>query len=485
KWALTPGQGLNERRCISRDVLGLYGCIVTYAVYTCTSTDTDPLRHDMVMQALARCCAEHHMLAAAIVDFEMEAPQFANPQRMDLKDHVRMLQSTESRDHGGDDFCGFLEAIHNDSLYENGVVRQPWRLYIQPFSTVSPSSVKRFGVAFACSHALADGASAIMFHTSFLKALRHTGDQGLDAKPLWDPIPALNVPPPLERAASLSISWLFFLKAVSSSILPRTVAQALGASSAGTGNIWTGSPQRPGRPSLPQLLRTTLCVRQICGVVVGEALAACRKRKVRLTGLLTVLTCRALCAALRLRGQQYSRFAVETALDLRRCVPQAQNRMGNIVSAVNDTIAVSSSRTITQEEWTQAQHLTARLSEASSTLADQPVALLKYLSNIRDWVVERASKPSDLSFGISNVGAFDGGNDGSSADMPSWTVDDMVFSQSADGTGPPFNLNVASTKGGSLNLVATWWPGMLGVKGESEFMDAVLDSLEVQMRELS
>ena len=56
----------------------------------------------------------------------------------------------------------------------------------------------------------------------------------------------------------------------------------------------------------------------------------------------------------------------------------------------------------------------------------------------------------------------------------------MVFSQSADGTGWPFNINFASVKDGPLAVVITWWPGMLGVDNEEAFVGEICHGIELQ-----
>ncbi|TKA82720.1 hypothetical protein B0A55_01284 [Friedmanniomyces simplex] len=169
--------------------------------------------------------------------------------------------------------------------------------------------------------------------------------------------------------------------------------------------------------------------------------------------------------------------------------------MANYVSATSETINISSQQqqdhvlppplTLTEEDWMTARRLTERLSEASSTLADQPVALLKYLSNFRDWTLRQVAKPANGSFEVSNVGVFDYATSPKSSPSqttrPKWTLHNMLFSQSANALGDPFNVNVASTKGGPLAIVLTWWPGMLGVEDEEMLVEEICEGLVEQM----
>jgi len=163
--------------------------------------------------------------------------------------------------------------------------------------------------------------------------------------------------------------------------------------------------------------------------------------------------------------------------------------MGNFPSAVSPLVTLSPTLDATHdlkaEDWATAQRLTERISQASSSLADQPVALLKYLSNIRKWTLEQTEKPSDVSFEVSNVGVFStklrAPSDGQGAGESGWKVTDMVFSQSASGLGVPFNVNIASAEHGPLTLVVSWWPGMLGVDDEERFVEDVYAGIEDQL----
>lgn len=130
--------------------------------------------------------------------------------------------------------------------------------------------------------------------------------------------------------------------------------------------------------------------------------------------------------------------------------------MANYVSATTETISIDvtcQSQGLSDFNWADISKITSRLSAASKTLSNQPVGLLRYLSNFRGWTLKNAETRSDTSFEISNLGVFDGGDAGST---PSgWCVEQILFLQSANGTGPPLNFNIASAKGGDLTVTAT------------------------------
>lgn len=155
--------------------------------------------------------------------------------------------------------------------------------------------------------------------------------------------------------------------------------------------------------------------------------------------------------------------------------------MGNFPSATTSALAVSDplSKGMTSDDWSTASRVTDSLEEAAGSLSDQPVALLRYLSDFRGWTIRKSEQPTNLSFSVSNVGMFKNGVGDETENLS-----EMAFSQSADATGAPFNLNVVSTKTGPLSIVVTWWPGMLGVDDEGSFMTEVCGSIVEQLKEI-
>ena len=474
--------GLNERRCIARDVLGLYGSIITCAAYTHSDVSNEVPVDDFV-KALKQCIIEHPVLCTVIQNAETERPELARSVSIDLNEHLRTLDPVPTGRDDGEAIQRLLEQAHNEPFLDRHL-HPPWRLYILPLSSAATS---KFRAAFSYSHAIADGKSGLLFHMSFSRALENMQNLSFDGTRTWEiPVLAKGLHPPLELAATLPISWSFLLRPLMKEFLPSIVTRALGVTTNDSGDRWCGALMRPERPAPLQLLRTAARLRSISHKVVRGVLAVCRKHNVRLTGLLELLTARALALLLSARGQQYHSYEVETAMDLRRCIPTATDSMTNFVSAVTDTITLPSNAPalggLTDEDWITARRLTEHQAQASNTLADQPVTLLKYLTNIREWVQKKATQPSDLSFSVSNISIFDSRcTQQWDSSQSTWHVEDMVFSQSADATGAPFNLNVVSTKEGSLMIVLSWWPGMLGVDDEDNFVEEVCSSVVEQM----
>ncbi|QIW94587.1 hypothetical protein AMS68_000105 [Peltaster fructicola] len=452
--------GFNERRCIARDVLGLYGCIVTVARYdSVQGTAPDDLQETLHL-ALRQCIDRHAALSVVVQDATTEKPTLARLHHIDIAQHLTILEPTV--DHAEEILQNLLDTAHSQPLmnYE----RQPqWRVWVRPRADSSSCYI-----AFATSHAIMDGRSGTIFHQSLLKVL-HGGAQ-TDTEPGID----INLAPALDKAAKFSISWSFLLRPLLEEMLPSDMASYLGLKSETI--AWCGAQRRPTLPVDHGMLPTAVKVLLIQPDTLSRILAVCRKHKSKLTALLNFSISQSLAVVLRKRGQDYQHFTTSTPYDLRRNIPGATNRMANYVSAVDQTVTIDRNSSL---EWEAIAHATTILQERSSTLDDQPIALLRYLSKIQEWVSKRATQPSKESFSVSNLGNFrvDHAHD--------WTISQMAFSQSADATGAPLNINVASSYNGPLCIAITWWPGMLGVDDEHDFAQEVCDDLLARLESIA
>lgn len=374
---------------------------------------------------------------------------------MEVSKHVRW--HTASASENSHDVQSLCEEIHNDAAFR--VKGEPqWRVDIRLHL-----DSKSFLLAFACSHALTDGMSGYAFHRTFLEALRMGAVERREELPL-----------PLEQAGDLKISWRYLLGPLVNEYAPEILARWLGVQKEKREDTWLGAEQRPVLEENLQVLKTAVLVKSVPAEKMGAVLAACRKHQARLTGLLDYLVAKALSQTLNSRGKDYATFETMTAIDLRRCVSSGRDHMANYVSVVNNTITVEQTDQaddLSTSEWAIAAQLTAHLVTASQSLTDQPVGLLKYLSNFKEWTLKNARAPADTSFEVSNLAVFDGGSESNGG----WRVEDMAFSQSASMTGPALNINTAGANSGALNITATWLPKMLGVEDEMMFVEEVLD----------
>lgn len=293
-----------------------------------------------------------------------------------------------------------------------------------------------------------------------------------------------ELPPPLEQAADMPLSWFFLVPVLAQEILPMWLTKWAGVTES-MDSVWRGPENRPVHSTAEGPIRTELRLKRVPANTTRAVLRACRQHNARLTGFVAVVTAKVLSRSLRRRGLAADRFLVPLPLDLRRCLPEMREVIANYPSVTTARISFLSGQgeqsskgapvSLCQAEWSIASRITQQLAKAANSLVDQPIALLKYISDMRRWTLEQAAKPAQASFEVSNLGAMEvppGVEDGLD-----YAIIDVVFSQSANACGPPFNLNVAGVKEGSMSLTFTWWRGMLAVDDEDVFMDEVADGL--------
>lgn len=262
-----------------------------------------------------------------------------------------------------------------------------------------------------------------------------------------------------------------------------TIASMLGFKSTTTSHVWRGASKRPHQPPLALLVPTKVCHKSVSADKLSSVLAASKEHKSRLTGLVTHLTAQALARGLKSRDKTYNQFIAATTINLRKALKCGEGQMANYPSSTEEVLVVDprhleKTPTFTNKDWDAVAATTKRLEERASTLADQPVGLLSYLNDFRGWNMKNASTPANISFEISNVGVLNCG-------AGDWEIRDLVFSQSADASGPPMSVNVASTKGGKLNLAFVWSPGALGFEDEGLFMEEVAEDIICELNNLA
>lgn len=421
------------------------------------------ISQDSVVKALKQCIAQHPTLGAVIQDAATEKPQVARAKAIDLTQHFRFHQPQDEQDDNSWVLQRFLEDVHNESL-DKGDVRPRWRLDLLPLVSNSTSN-RRYHVAFAASHALTDGLSGFAFHRAFMEALQQIESLEFDAVTKFEPSIDKDIPLPLERIANLSISWSYLLRPLLAEYLPTVLAKLFGFSTTETEDMWCGAKTRPKSVLTAELPLTAAHVCLVSSSILQQVLKVCRSHDARLTGLLNHLAARALAKGLKGRGQTYNTFVAQTPIDLRKAASIETDRMGNYMSGNSETIVLdpndnySATQSMSPVNWEAVQHSTQSLGKISNTLADQQVGLLRYLSDYRGWTIRNASKPSDASFSVSNLGVFDQESSAEVNGNNAWSLEEMAFSQSADGTGAPLAFNVSSAINGPLAMVATWWPG--------------------------
>jgi hypothetical protein len=108
---------------------------------------------------------------------------------------------------------------------------------------------------------------------------------------------------------------------------------------------------------------------------------------------------------------------------------------------------------------------------------DNLLGLLPYVSNYQTFYQKKMSQPREATFEVSNLGAFNPtGHDtvDESRRNRGWTIENITISQGAQVIGPAFSVNVASVRGGSLNLAFSWQDGVV----DDSVIDAIVQEFE-------
>lgn len=422
------------------------------------------------------------------------------PKQLDLKNHVRILAPMGDGGNMDDDEIVKHTIIDcHDRFFQHSDMIPPWDVTIVRLTSRARLET-RFLVLFSFSHSHGDGTSGLAFHRTFLNGLRQIPQ--LASNPNSDSTfdsPAISLLPSIEKAANLSISWTYLLGVLIGPKLPRFLNNWLGLSplSPTTTNTWLGK----SISYIPGGYRTSVEVLIIPSSQVAGILERCRANGARLTGLLHQLVVYSLRQTLPKYSSSHAHaeLVATTPLNLRHLIANwASNAdMANAASAVYELFSPTweTSESFDVEKiWANARESGSKIATAASTLKNQPVGLLHYVSAFRKWFYGQLGKPRDASYEISNLGSFDPANTyakysesestATLKTMNSWDIDTMFFSQPANVTGAALCYSVVSRKLGDLVICESWQSGVLGVSDETAFAKSVLRCIELALQQL-
>ncbi|RYP65434.1 hypothetical protein DL771_008306 [Monosporascus sp. 5C6A] len=466
----------NEVRTISREDLGLYNAVVVGGVYEFDRSEVDPKSPRSFIGPLQHCIDTHPPLSVVIKDKHTDKPFYERVPTVDLHDHISIMND----DRGGRSNQPSSETVAIEQVLPY-ILDQPlpsssppWRLVVLPLS--SPEADRsRCLVVFAFSHALADGIGGLAFHRTFLAALR-SGTNGHDTA-LYD-TPKAELKPPFDTPERLPISWGFLLAPLLATILPQWIADKLGlrADVAGVNpGTWTGSPIFCD----PNNLTSRVKLLEINASKLRGALARSKENGAKLTAVIHQLIVRAVSMALP--DREATNFVSQTAVNMRRALGISGDEMGLFVNGYYETHprVDGPDAALSDEAWAAARSMTAKLVESATTLADQPLGLLRYVPSMRKWTTGKLGQRRDCSWEVSNLGAVCDTEANRTTNVHRCKMTKMLFCQPANPTGPPIAFNVASVDRGSLLFAISWQSGALGMPedAEREFIDAVSTSI--------
>ncbi|KAH6625914.1 alcohol acetyltransferase [Boeremia exigua] len=436
--------GRLETYSTARHHLGFYNNVGLTATYTTSSALKDPLEN-VVFTALRHVIGKHSNLSAIPVNEEKSSPDvyLARLPEIDLRTCVEFHARTtpiRQGDEADDELDELLRDQHDRNFKGNVPSRPYWRLLV----TSSPTTPGPFTASWIFHHALCDGASSMLFHQSFLDGL-NTPD--LDASPIVK-APSTSLPPSLEELHPMTLSWTLFLRAIASSILPSSLTRPA--------NLWTGPPVPPNGTPAPQSATQTLYF----SAATTRALATkCREEKTSVTAALTALT----AAALHASAAPNQALSIDVPISLRPCLAPRENEMLSATANCTASFPAPDSAAtgaLQYFSWAAARAVKRDIAtEVRKNGADNPVALLRYVSNMASHFTQKEGAEREASAEVSCLGVWKGVQ----RDNAGWALSRLCFSQCVGRSGAPVEVCAVTGADGCL-AVCFRWVGAGGVE---------------------
>lgn len=445
---------------------------------------------------LKSCVEEHPLLSHVIVNGDTEAPIFATARTLDLYAHLEIREPPHARD---DECIETLLAQLSDEQFHSVHTTPPWKVILVALTTEDDTQGSRLLVLYTNYHSHGDGRSGLAFQNSFHAGLaRYFPKDDFGQKPKYNGSvckpSTFTLLPPIEEGGKLTLSWSYLLSPLLGAHLPPSIASFFGLRTSWISSdieIWRGEKAwfDPGNHTTGLVLVT------IDPDTMSKVLQLCRARKTTFTGLLQHLITRSLIAPDG-GAVTANAFNAGVAVDMRHLFPGRYSSTSIMNCVTGHSEMVQCNRSQTQSDWATnpssqfweaARKTTASLTAASSTLHNQPIGLLQYLKGFRAWTNGQIGKEREMSFEISNLGAFSPALalDGTDTGV---AIERVVFSQPAKASGSLLDFNPVSLKGGALDMTVTWQRGVLGLPedvDETAFVKKVCQKLEALIFEVA
>lgn len=437
--------GRLETYSTARHYLGFYNNVGLTATYT-TPSDSDMPLQNLIFAALHQVIAEHSNLSVIPANEDRSYPHvyLARIPEIDLRNCVEFHTRNKPIPRGdeADPELDKLLRSHHSRNFESDIPTPYWRLAITAF----PGDHVRFTASWIFHHALSDGASSMLFHESFLRGINDLSRAPQANIETLVSTPLTTLAPPLEKLHSMTLSWSFFLSAVAGALLP-------GYFKPRPQGLWTGSSIAPA-PVPSNNLSVVLSAE-----TTKRFATLCRKQETSVTAALSTLLSAALFHTVDLPHDQ---IRIDTPISLRPFIATQEKTM---VNAITNSTSTFDRTPVTIDQatpgtnigplgahfsWATARRVKCDLVQAVEKKgADNPIALLKYVSNMHDYFTEKLGTQRETSAEVSNLGVYrpqlppsEGTADAERNDT--WSIGRMLFSQSANHTGPQVGLGAVT-----------------------------------------
>lgn len=404
------------------------------------------------------------MLSAVPVEEGSKQPYFARLPKINLDRTVsfysRQCHYTEGDDGEDTELDAVLERQHNMS-FKNDTGSEPstyWRLLV----ILDPEDQSAFEVAFIFHHAIGDGMSGFAFQRAFSAALVSSSGSSInEIVP-----PNREISPAMESLLHIPISPLYLLKEVFWS--------TIGWQERG---VWLGNPTATTPKSRYRSVRFS-------EETTVQLLLLCKVNGTTVSGLAQVQIARTLFGML---SSEYGKLLCNGAATTRRWIdPNVVNEdsIGCYVASYSDTYV----REALQSDafpWDVARQSRENILKfIDSKGKNNPVGLLSYVPDMNKMFLSKIGKPRTSSFSISNVGVFTrkrSPNVSASADNIGSRVGRMVFSQSGNHFGTPFEACLVTGGDGCLTLGFAWADAAF----DEEFLLRLMRGVKADLEELA
>jgi hypothetical protein len=418
----------------------------------------------VVFAALTIVLCQQPIMGVSVVDETPGAASWVRLDTIDLQEVTRFITIS-----GGQQF---IEDEHQKPFDRVGELPL-WRVVIAEHMKDTTGSSGSgglgsdsvdtiFDIGFFYDHAMADGLSGVAFHLDLLDALNALGAEAASSKLPLEPvieIPRQELLPNLENAGHFPLSIRFIgWEIIKAFILGDKDTKR-----------WTGPPVMFSKDIPPKTRIRTIILPSSISAKIS---ARCRRNKVTITPLLTVLIARHLANMY----PNYSRFLGTIAIQLRRFTGVSNRQMVNQVSGVTVSCSTEEKKgyvSCSLVDWDTIRACRAIIDDAAKSPANQITILLKFLSNFEEFFWSKVGKERSWSFELSNVGLADGGLSGSGVAK----LRRLVFSQPANVAEAPYVFSVAGVKGGDMVIALTWQEGVL----EEAKAEKVMKDLENEL----
>lgn len=432
----------------------------------------------VVEHAVAQTILSHPVLQVGIVGEDTTSPSFVYLPSLDLSNLIRWEQVDADTPSGRDAALQRVLEVRHSTLWPE-LHRQPGYQFIvlEPsLSERSSAAILTIDIVFAFHHGYGDGTSGVILQRTLLEALNSPG-----LVPSFNPSShvltidsASPLPPPQDALINFKISWSFLIKTLWGEFAPSFLKPA---------------PSEPAWAGKPISLRpdgTHLRLFSLPATTASDIVARCREKSTTLTPLLHVLVLHSLVKRLPESAVANHTLTCATPISLRRLLPPGgklgfdrDSSMGVVLAGQDHRFSASTIRKIraggAADEvlvWDLTASMAGELKRKVATLPNDDItALMAWVSDYNEWWRKKLGKERENTWELSNIGAADFTPDDEKA---IWSVDRVIFSQSANVAGPAFSVSVAGVKGGELAVTLSWQESIV----DEQLLDGVAGDLE-------